>query len=59
MIMRMPLGTVVIDLGTEKPVAEIVEDGQQIVLCKGGNGGWGNTHFKTSTNRATRRTSSA
>jgi GTP-binding protein len=54
-ILKMPLGTVVIDLATEKPVAEIVADGQQIVLCKGGNGGWGNTHFKTSTNRAPRR----
>jgi len=54
-ILRMPLGTIVIDLATDKPVAEIVEDGQQIVLCKGGNGGWGNTHFKTSTNRAPRR----
>jgi GTP-binding protein len=51
----MPLGTVVIDLATEKPVAEIIADGQQIVLCKGGNGGWGNTHFKTSTNRAPKR----
>jgi len=55
MELRMPLGTVVIDLETEKPVAEVVEDGQRIVLCKGGNGGWGNTHFKTSTNRAPRR----
>jgi GTPase len=54
-IIRLPLGTVVTDLGTEKPVAEIIEEGQQIVLCKGGNGGWGNTHFKTSTNRAPRR----
>ena len=54
-IMKMPLGTVVIDLATEKPVAEVVADGQQIVLCKGGNGGWGNTHFKTSTNRAPKR----
>ena len=54
-IMKMPLGTVVFDLATEKAVAEIVEDGQQIVLCKGGNGGWGNTHFKTSTNRAPKR----
>ncbi len=54
-IMKMPLGTVVIDLATDKPVAEVVEDGQQIVLCKGGNGGWGNTHFKTSTNRAPKR----
>jgi GTPase len=54
-IIRLPLGTVVTDLGTEKPVAEIIEEGQQITLCKGGNGGWGNTHFKTSTNRAPRR----
>ncbi len=54
-ILRMPLGTVVIDLATDKPVAEVIADGVQIVLCKGGNGGWGNTHFKTSTNRAPKR----
>ncbi len=54
-IMKLPLGTVVIDLATAKPVAEIIEDGQRIVLCKGGNGGFGNTHFKTSTNRAPKR----
>jgi GTP-binding protein len=54
-ILKIPLGTVVIDLATGKPVAEVIEDGQQIVLCKGGNGGWGNTHFKTSTNRAPKR----
>ena len=45
----------VIDLETGKPVAEVIEDGQRIVLCQGGNGGWGNTHFKTSTTRAPRR----
>jgi GTP-binding protein len=54
-VMKLPLGTVVIDEATGKPVAEIIEDGQQTVLCKGGNGGWGNTHFKTSTNRAPNR----
>lgn len=54
-ILKLPLGTVVIDLATDKPVAEVIADGQQIVLCKGGNGGWGNTHFKTSTNRAPKR----
>ena len=54
-VLRMPLGTVVIDEATDKVVAEVIEDGQQIVLCKGGNGGWGNTHFKTSTNRAPKR----
>lgn len=54
-IMRLPLGTVVYDQATDKVVAEVIEDGVQIVLCKGGNGGWGNTHFKTSTNRAPKR----
>ena len=54
-ILRVPLGTVVIDEETGKVVAEVIADGEQIVLCKGGNGGWGNTHFKSSTNRAPRR----
>src|SRR6185369_14369088 len=49
------LGTVVIDNATDKVGVEIIYDGEQIVLCKGGNGVWGNTHFKTSTNRAPRR----
>ena len=51
-VLRLPLGTVVTDVATGLAVAELVEDGQRVVLCKGGNGGWGNTHFKTSTNRA-------
>ena len=54
-VLRLPLGTIVTDKSTGKVVAELVEDGQRIVLCKGGNGGWGNTHFKTSTNRAPKR----
>lgn len=54
-VLRMPLGTIVIDEGTGQVVAEIIEDGQRVVLCEGGNGGWGNTHFKTSTNRAPRQ----
>ncbi|KXU35471.1 GTPase ObgE [Cephaloticoccus primus] len=51
-VLRLPLGTVVIDESTGKVVAEVLEDGQRIVLCQGGKGGWGNTHFKTSVNRA-------
>ncbi len=54
-LLKLPLGTVVIDENTGKVVAEVITDGEQIVLCKGGNGGWGNTHFKTSTNRAPKR----
>jgi GTPase len=53
--LRMPLGTIVTDEATGRIVAEVLEIGQRIVLCKGGNGGWGNTHFKSSTNRAPRR----
>ncbi len=51
-LLKVPLGTVVTDESTGKVVAEVITDGEQIVLSKGGNGGWGNTHFKTSTNRA-------
>ncbi|HUJ42709.1 MAG TPA: GTPase ObgE [Opitutaceae bacterium] len=53
--LKLPLGTVVTSEESGQVVAEIVADGQRVVLCKGGNGGWGNTHFKTSTNRAPRR----
>lgn len=53
--LRLPLGTIVTDEDTGRVVAEVLEQGQRIVLCKGGNGGWGNTHFKSSTNRAPRR----
>lgn len=54
-VLKLPLGTVVTDEETGKVVAEVINDGEQIVLCKGGNGGWGNTHFKSSTNRAPKR----
>jgi GTP-binding protein len=54
-VLHLPLGTIVTDKATGRVVAEVVVDGQRIVLCKGGNGGWGNTHFKTSTNRAPSR----
>jgi GTP-binding protein len=54
-VLRLPLGTEVTDEASGQVVAEIVTDGERIVLSKGGNGGWGNTHFKTSTNRAPRR----
>jgi len=53
--LRMPLGTIVTDKATGRVVAEVLEKGQRVILCKGGNGGWGNTHFKSSVNRAPRR----
>jgi GTP-binding protein len=54
-ILKVPPGTIFINEETGQTVAEITEAGQQVVLCKGGNGGWGNTRFKTSTNRAPRK----
>jgi GTP-binding protein len=54
-VLRVPLGTVVHRLETGEVVTEILEDGQEFVLCRGGKGGWGNTRFKSSTNRAPRQ----
>jgi GTP-binding protein len=54
-ILRVPLGTIAYNLATGEKVAEILEDGQEVVLLKGGKGGFGNTRFKSSTNRAPRQ----
>ncbi|MBA3848823.1 MAG: GTPase ObgE [Opitutus sp.] len=54
-VLRVPLGTVVHSLATGRMVAEILEDGQEFILCHGGKGGFGNTRFKSSTNRAPRQ----
>lgn len=48
----VPLGTVATHSETGERVAEITEDGQTIILVKGGRGGLGNSNFKTSTNQA-------
>lgn len=54
-LLKVPPGTVVHDEETNRPIAELTEDGRQVTLCRGGNGGWGNIHFKSSVNRAPRR----
>ena len=54
-ILKVPLGTVVTNEETGETLGEVTQEGQRLVLCKGGTGGWGNLHFKTSTNRAPRR----
>ncbi|MEO6583151.1 MAG: GTPase ObgE, partial [Ferruginibacter sp.] len=51
-IIEVPLGTIAKDDNTGAMEAEILEDGQEIILIKGGRGGLGNTNFKTSTNQA-------
>jgi GTP-binding protein len=51
-IIEVPLGTIAKDEETGEMVGEILEDGQEIILMKGGRGGLGNSNFKTSTNQA-------
>ena len=57
-ILRVPAGTEILDEDQETVVAELNEVGQSFVIAKGGNGGFGNLHFKTSTNQAPRRANS-
>lgn len=53
--LRMPVGTIVFDADTGEQLFDLREHGQQVTLAKGGDGGMGNLHFKTSTNRAPRQ----
>lgn len=52
LILKVPCGTLVKDIKTGEIIADLVEDKQRLVLCKGGRGGRGNDSFKTPTNRA-------
>ncbi|MBM3952586.1 MAG: GTPase ObgE [Rhodospirillales bacterium] len=54
-VFRVPVGTQVLDETKEHIVADLTEPGQRIVLAKGGDGGFGNAHYKSSTNRAPRK----
>ena len=51
-VLKVPPGTEILDEDGETPIADLTEPGQRFVLCKGGNGGFGNAYFKTSTNQA-------
>ena len=53
--MRMPVGTIISDAETGDVIIELLEHGQRALLAKGGDGGFGNLHFKTSTNRSPRQ----
>ncbi len=54
-VLRMPVGTVITDLNTEQVLADLDKHDKKVLLAKGGKGGLGNTHFKSSTNRAPRQ----
>ena len=53
---EVPCGTVVHDVDTGELIGDLTEPGQRLKVAEGGRGGLGNTHFKSSTNRAPRRT---
>lgn len=54
-VLRMPVGTLIMDEDTGLILADLTEHGQSVLLAKGGEGGLGNLHFKSSTNRAPRQ----
>jgi GTP-binding protein len=51
-ILRVPAGTEILDEDGETVIADLTEPGQRAILAQGGNGGWGNLRFKSSTNRS-------
>ncbi len=54
-VIQVPIGTQIIAEDKETLLADLDEPGKRIVLCRGGDGGHGNAHFKSSTNRAPRK----
>ncbi|HEV2557085.1 MAG TPA: GTPase ObgE [Microvirga sp.] len=54
-VLKVPVGTEILAEDGETLIADMTEIGQRVLLAKGGNGGFGNAHFTTSTNRAPRR----
>ncbi|WP_367106124.1 Obg family GTPase CgtA [uncultured Psychrobacter sp.] len=54
----VPIGTTIIDTETDEVLGDMIEEGQTLLIAKGGDGGLGNTHFKSSTNQAPRKATS-
>jgi len=53
-VLKVPVGTEILEEDQETVIADLTEVGQEVVLARGGNGGWGNLQFKTSRNQAPR-----
>jgi len=56
LILKVPVGTTVVDEDTQEVLGDLLKEGDQFVVAKGGRGGLGNTCFKSSTNRSPRKT---
>ncbi|MCW5654642.1 Obg family GTPase CgtA [Hydrogenophaga sp.] len=54
-VLRMPVGTIIADAETGEVLHELLQPGEQVTIAKGGDGGFGNMHYKSSTNRAPRQ----
>jgi GTPase len=54
-VIRVPVGTVITHLDTDEVIGDLTTHGMRLKVAEGGRGGWGNMHFKTSTNRAPTR----
>lgn len=53
-VLEVPQGVTVKDAETDEVITEMLEPGQEYILCPGGRGGWGNDHFKSATNQTPR-----
>ncbi|MDX5356824.1 MAG: GTPase ObgE [Rhodobacterales bacterium] len=54
-VLKVPVGTEILEEDEETIIADLTHPGQRVLLAQGGNGGWGNLRFKSSTNRAPAR----
>lgn len=54
LIIKVPLGTIIEDLDKSEILGDLMEDGQQLMVARGGQGGWGNARFKNSIQQAPR-----
>ncbi len=54
LVIRVPPGTMIYDVGTEELIGDLIQAGQHLTICKGGRGGRGNQHFATARNQAPR-----
>ncbi|TMV08582.1 GTPase ObgE [Ruegeria sediminis] len=54
-VLRVPVGTEILDEDEETVIADLTQVGERVLLARGGNGGFGNLHFKSATNQAPRR----